>query len=109
MSPQFSEKSMGLRQVLAVGPLPLKQVRHRIQTNPVNPHCQPVIDHLQHLCLHLGIIKVQIRLVTVETMPVVGLGHRVPVPVGGLEILEDDPGLAVPLRCIAPDIILTVR
>ena len=40
----------------------------------------------------------------VEPVPEVGLRHRVPGPVGGLKVLEDDAGLVVPVRCIAPDI-----
>ena len=37
-------------------------------------------------------------------MPVVGLGDGVPGPVGVLEILEDDPGVAVFVGRVAPDV-----
>ena len=40
----------------------------------------------------------------VEAVPVIGLGHRVPGPIGGLEVLEDDARLLVLVRRVAPDV-----
>src|ERR1051325_3342441 len=42
-------------------------------------------------------------------MPVVGLGNRVPRPVRGFEILEDDSGLVVLFGSVAPDIQVALR
>ena len=42
--------------------------------------------------VHGGVVEVEVGLVGVEAVPVVGLGDRVPGPVGRLEILEDDAG-----------------
>src|SRR5437016_13580518 len=41
-------------------------------------------------------------------MPVVGLRHRVPCPVGCLEIFENDSGVLVLFRAFAPAIIVLV-
>ena len=40
----------------------------------------------------------------IEAMPIIGLGHRVPGPIAGLEILEDDAGFRIFLGGIAPDV-----
>ena len=56
-----------------------------------------------------GVVEIQVGLVRVKTMPVVGLGDRIPAPVGGLEILEDDPGVLVLLRVVAPDVKVALR
>ena len=45
----------------------------------------------------------------VEPMPVVGLGNRIPAPVGELEVLEDDPCVLVLLRRVAPDVEVAFR
>ena len=55
----------------------------------------------------LGAVEIQVRLVGIETVPVIGLGHRVPGPVGSFKVLEDDPGFPVSVRRIAPDIEVT--
>ena len=52
----------------------------------------------------VGMIVIEIRLVGIEAMPVVGVGDGVPGPVGGLEICEDNPGVRVFIRCIAPHV-----
>ena len=45
----------------------------------------------------------------VEAVPVIGLGDRIPAPVRRLEILEDHPGVPVPLGGVAPDIEVAFR
>ncbi len=37
-------------------------------------------------------------------MPEIGFGNRIPSPIGGLEIFEDDAGIAIFPRIIAPDV-----
>ena len=51
-----------------------------------------------------GIVEVEIGLMGVEAMPVVRLGDRIPGPVRGLEVLEDDARVAVALGRVAPDV-----
>ncbi len=82
VTPYFLEESMGLRQVLAVGALPLVEVGDGIQAKPVHPQVKPEGYYLQNSLPYQGIIIIEVGLVRVEAVPVVGLGHRVPGPVG---------------------------
>ena len=50
------------------------------------------------------VIEVQVGLVRVKAMPVIRLGDRVPRPIRGFEILEDDSRFLVLIRCFAPDV-----
>ena len=109
MAAQRFQKGVGLRQVLAVRALALVQVRHGVQTHPVHPQVQPEVDRVQHRLVHGRIVEIQIGLVVVEAMPVVSLGQRIPGPIRGLEILEDDAGFAVPLGRVAPDVEVAPR
>ena len=95
---------MGLRQVLAVGAFALEQVRHGVQPQPIHAHVEPEIHGREHGFAHFGIVPVQVRLVRVEAMPVIGLGDRVPGPVGGFEIFKDDARVVVLLGRVTPDI-----
>ena len=95
---------MCFRQIFAIGPFTLKQIGNGVEPDTVYTQPHPEIDHLEHFSLYLGIVKVEIRLVGVKTMPVVGFGHRIPGPVGGLEVLKDNPCIAVLFRCVAPDV-----
>ena len=52
----------------------------------------------------LRVVEVQIRLVGIEAVPVIGPGVRVPGPVGGFKILEDDSRFGETLRSVAPDV-----
>ncbi len=40
----------------------------------------------------------------IKAMPVIGLGHRIPGPVGGFEVFEDDARFLVLFLGIAPDV-----
>ena len=44
MLPQLFKKGVGLGQVLAVGALPLIEVGHRVQAQPVDSQAQPEIQ-----------------------------------------------------------------
>ena len=95
---QLPQEGVRLGQVLAVRPLALVEVRHGIQPHAIHAHLQPEIDDPEELLVDGGIVEIQVGLMGVEAVPEVGLGHRVPRPVRGLEILEDDPRIAVPPR-----------
>lgn len=69
---------------------------------------QPEIHHAQHGAPHQRMIVVQVRLMRIESAPVVGTGDRVPGPVRGLKIAEDDPRILVPVGCVAPDVELAL-
>src|SRR5205823_7608423 len=101
---QLLQKLMRLAQIFAVCPFPLEEIGHRIEPQSVHTHAEPEIDHTEHRAPNRGRVVVEIRLVGVEAMPVIGLGERVPGPVGWLEVLEDNPRAAISLRRVAPDI-----
>ena len=108
ISSDFAEKRMGFRQVLAVGSFALEEIRNGVQTQPVHAHRKPVFQHLKYRFPHLRIVVIQVGLMAVEAMPIVSLGHGIPGPVGGLEILEDNAGLLVFLGHVAPDVVVAV-
>ena len=62
------------------------------------PCSKPEVDDPKHRLAHRRVVEVQVGLVRVEAVPVVGLGDRIPGPVRGLEVLEDDPRLLVLAR-----------
>ena len=95
---------MRLGQVLAVRALALVQVGNGVQAQAVHAQVQPVVDDPEDGLANSGVGEVEIRLVAVEAVPVVGAGDRIPGPVGRLEIAEDDPCIAIPVRRVAPDV-----
>ena len=95
---------VGFRQVLVVRALALDEIGDGIEPEPVHAHVEPEPHHLDDFAQHLRIVEVEVGLVGIETMPIVGLGDRVPGPVGGLRIQKDDPGAFIGLVGIAPDI-----
>src|ERR1700732_497283 len=100
---------MGLREVLAVGALPFEEVRDRVEAQTVDPHPEPKVEGFEEYLLDSGVVKIEVRLVVKEAMPEIGLGDRVPGPVGSLEVLEDDARLAVAVRAIAPHVEIALR
>src|SRR5260370_40391178 len=49
-------------------------------------------------------VVVEVRLMRVKAVPVMGMGDRVPGPVGGLEVFEDDPGFPILLGGVTPHV-----
>ena len=82
---------MGLGQALAVGPLRLVEVGHRVEAETVEAEVQPEAHDRQHGLLHLGVVVVEVRLLVVEAVPVVLAPLRVEGPVGRLDVAEDHP------------------
>ena len=97
------------RQVLAVRPLLLEEVRHGVQAKAVEPDVEPEAEHLEHRLLHLGVLVVQIRLVAEEAVPVVLAANGVERPVGRLRVDEDDPGVEVAVVRVRPDVPVGLR
>ena len=99
---------MRARQVLAVRPLLLVEVRHRVEPEAVEPEIEPEAQHLEHLVLHRRVLVVQVRLVAEEAVPVVLAAHGVVRPVRDLGVDEDDPRVAVGLVRVRPDVAVAV-
>ena len=89
---------VALGEVLAVRPLALDQVGDRVEPHPVDPHVEPEPHHLEDGAEHPRVVVVQVGLVVEEPVPVIRLRHRVPGPVRGLGVGEDDPRLGI-LAC----------
>jgi hypothetical protein len=101
---QLAQELVGLRQVLAVRPLGLVEVRHGVEAHPVDAHAEPEVHHAQERLLHVGVLEVEVGLVRVEAVPEVLPRDGIPRPVRRLEVLEDDTRLAVPLGRVAPHV-----
>ncbi len=97
---------MGLGQVFVVGALALAEVGHGVQPQAVDADVQPEVHDPGDLDENARIVEVQVRLMREEAVPVVGLGHRVPGPVGHLGVAEDDPRALVLLVAVAPDVVV---
>lgn len=72
------EHRVGLGQVFVVGAVTLDQVGNRVQAQTVDAHVQPEAHDGQYRLHHLRVVEIQIRLVGIEAVPEVLLGHRVP-------------------------------
>ena len=101
---QRLQKGVGLREVLAARAFPLVEVRDRVEAHSVHAEAEPEVEGPEELPPDLGALEIQIGLMRIEAVPVIGLGDRIPGPVGGLEVLEDDPAVAVLLQRVAPDV-----
>ena len=97
------------RQVLAVRPLLLVEVGHRVEAEAVEPDVEPEAQDLDHRVLHRRVLVVQVRLVAEEAVPVVLAADGVVRPVRDLGVDEDDPGVAVRLVRVRPDVEVAVR
>jgi hypothetical protein len=98
-----------LREVLAVGAIPLEQIGHRVEPVAVEPEIEPEADDVEHRLLNLGIVVVQIRLMVEEAMPVVLLAQRLIGPVRRLGVDEDDARIRPLLVVLAPHVPVRLR
>ncbi len=104
---ELLQEGVRLRQVLAAGALALVEIGHGVEAEPVHAELQPEVDDSEHRPPHVGMVVVEVGLVSVEPVPVVRLGDRVPAPVRWLEVLEDDAGVPAFLGRVAPHVELT--
>ena len=102
--PDPAEEVVRLGEVLAVGALPLVEVGHGVEAEAVEAEVEPEAKDVEHRLLDLGLLVVEVGLVGEEAMPVVGAGRLVPGPVGRLGVEEDDPGVAVAVVRVRPDV-----
>ena len=106
VGPELAEEVVRRGEVLAVRALLLVQVGDRVEAEAVQPEVEPEVDDREHLLADARVLVVEVRLVAEEAVPVVRVGDRVPRPVGRLGVGEDDPGVAVPVRRVAPHVVL---
>ena len=104
MAAEALEVLVGLREVLAVGPVLLVQVGDGVEAETVHAEAEPEVDGAKDGSPHSGVAVVEVRLVGVEPMPVVRLRDRIPGPVRRLEVLEDYPGFLVAIGGVAPHV-----
>jgi hypothetical protein len=109
MLAQFANEVVGFGEILAIRAFALVEVRNRVEPQAVHPHRHPEIDGSEQLRVDKRIVEIQVWLMSVKSVPVVGLGQRVPGPVGSLEILEDDARIPVFARIVGPDIQVALR
>ena len=100
---------MRARQVLAVRALLLEEVGDGVEPEAVDPEVEPEAQHLDEGVLHLGVLEVEVGLVAEEAVPVVGAAGRIPRPVRGLGVDEDDARVLVPLVGVRPDVPVGLR
>ena len=105
---QFLQIDVRLRKIFAVRPFPLVEIRNGIEPQAVDAKAEPEIADLLHQFVHCWIVEIQIRLMRIKAMPVICFRNRVPRPVRGLKIFEDDARVFVFFRRVAPDIELAL-
>ena len=93
-----------LREVLAVRSFALDQVRNGVEPESVHAEIEPEPHRPEHRREHARIVEVEIRLVRIEPMPEIRLGHRIEAPVRFFRVGEDDPRIGVAAVVVGPDI-----
>ena len=107
--PKGAEKLMRLGKVLAIGVFALVEIRDGIASKSVDAEVEPEPGDAEHLVPDRRIVKVDIRLMLEEAVPVVLLCNLIERPVRRLGIDEDDPGVAVSGRIVGPDEVIPLR
>jgi hypothetical protein len=105
---QFFQVDVRLWQVFAIRPFAFEEIWNRVGAKAVNAQVQPEARHVEHFLLHFGIIKIQIRLAGIKSMPVILACLFIPCPVGWLGFQKDDARVFVDLIGIAPDVIIAI-
>src|SRR5437762_1990822 len=104
MRTQLDQVRVRFVQVLADRSIALVKIRNCIQTETVDSELQPEIEDLFDQRVDGWVIKIQIRLVRIKTMPVIRLCNRIPRPVRRFEIFKDDPRFRILFWGVAPDV-----
>ena len=106
LGPHPLQDVVGLGEVLVVGALALYEVGNGVQAQSVHAGVEPELHHVHNGLEDLRVLEVQVRLVGEKTVPVVLLRLFVPGPVGPLRVGEDDAGVLVLVRRVAPDVVV---
>src|SRR5262249_11607555 len=69
---------------------------------------QPEIDESEDRFTNFGVVVIQIRLMAVETMPVVGFSQRVPRPIRSFKVFENYSSILIFFWIVAPYVIVSV-
>ena len=101
---ELPQELVGFGQVLAVGAVAFEQVRDGVEPETVNAAVQPEVHCLGDGGANSRVVEVQVRLVRVEAVPVVRASHRIPCPVRGLEVIEDDSSVGIAVGSVAPNV-----
>ena len=97
-------EGVGLGQVLPGGAVPLVEVGHGIEPEPVEPEVEPEADQIEHGVGDLWIVVVEVGLMVVEAVPVVLVTRVVLGPVGSFRVDEHHPGLGPALVVVVPHV-----
>jgi len=108
LGPEGLQDRVRLAQILVVRSLALDEVGHGVEAHAVDAHVEPEVHHVDDRAKHGRIVEVQVGLVRIEAVPIVGLGHRIPRPVGRLRVQENNARLGVLLIRVAPDVEVAV-
>ena len=101
---QAFENVVRLGEVLVVRALAFAQVGDGVEPHAVDAEVEPEPHHVHDRIEHRRMIEVEIGLVAEEAVPIELLGDRIPGPIRGLGIGEDDARAAVALGRVAPDV-----
>src|SRR5258708_28156122 len=100
-----TQEGVGLGKILAVGALAFEQVRNRVQPKPIDSEAKPESQDVDHFFLDGGIVKVQVRLMREESVPVELTAIRVVSPVRWLGVYENNSCIAIARVIVAPHVI----
>src|ERR671918_1832369 len=99
---------MRFRQVLTIRAFTLKEIWNGVGAETIDAHIQPEARDVHHFLLYLGVIKIQVRLAGIKTVPVILSRLFIPRPIGRLGIEKDNTGVLIFLIGIAPYVIISV-
>ncbi len=80
--PDRFDDGVGFLEILVAGALALDEVGNGVEPEPVHAIGEPEFHDADDGAHHVRVVEVEIGLMTEEAMPVVGLGYRIPGPVG---------------------------
>src|SRR5438067_7616080 len=104
MLPQLLQERMGFEEVLAARVFALVKVGNGVELESIYSHLRPEIEHSHDAALHEWTVKVEIRLVRIEPMPIVSFSDWIPTPVGRLKILKNNTCVGVFVGSVVPHV-----
>ena len=104
MGTDLLHRGVGFGEVFTTGAFSLEKIGHGVKPHAVHSKVQPEVQRLDHLLQNLGVLVIEVGLVREETVPVIRLSDVVPGPIGTFDVFEDDAGVLVFLRSVAPDV-----
>src|ERR1700677_686844 len=102
--PNLLDGCMGLGKVFAGCTVAFDEIGNRVHTKLIYAHMEPESHGLDHLFDNDGVIKIEVRLVGEEAMPIVRLRDLVPSPVGLFRVGKDDASVFEELVGLRPNV-----